>query len=42
MKKGEGFGEKALLYNTARALTTTAYSQSLFLVVLQKEDFAIV
>lgn len=40
MIRGEGFGDKAILENTARTLTIAASTGHLFLVVLKKENFA--
>jgi hypothetical protein len=42
LSSGEGFGEKALIEQKPRALTTAAYSHDLFLLILHKKDFALV
>lgn len=39
MHKGDGFGELALMNNTARSLTVAAETTDLYLVVLSKDDF---
>lgn len=39
MRRGEGFGERALLENIPRFGTVAACSLELFLVVLKKDDF---
>ncbi|CAK88255.1 unnamed protein product (macronuclear) [Paramecium tetraurelia] len=42
LKRGEGFGDKALLENVPRALTACAYTQDLFLLILKKDDFDLI
>lgn len=42
LHEGEGFGERALLENKRRALTVASYSTHLFLLILQKKDFAVI
>ncbi|CAD8056379.1 unnamed protein product [Paramecium sonneborni] len=42
LKRGEGFGDRALLENVPRALTACAQTQDLFLLILKKDDFDLI
>lgn len=42
LKRGDGFGDRALLENVPRALTACAYTEDLFLLILKKDDFDLI
>ncbi|CAD8053262.1 unnamed protein product [Paramecium sonneborni] len=42
LKRGDGFGDRALIENVPRALTACAYTQDLFLLILKKDDFDLI
>ncbi|CAK75184.1 unnamed protein product (macronuclear) [Paramecium tetraurelia] len=42
LKRGDGFGDRALLENVPRALTACAQTEDLFLLILKKDDFDLI
>ncbi|CAD8061212.1 unnamed protein product [Paramecium sonneborni] len=42
LKRGDGFGDRALIENLPRALTACAYTEDLFLLILKKDDFDLI
>lgn len=42
LKRGDGFGDRALIENVPRALTACAYTEDLFLLILKKDDFDLI
>ncbi|CAD8139671.1 unnamed protein product [Paramecium pentaurelia] len=42
LKRGDGFGDRALIENVPRALTACAFTEDLFLLILKKDDFDLI